>query len=343
MIEVNGRQYKTLKENLYANGKKVLAAYCNDKLVYPDRENATLLKFVGHINTIVGHNHAGEAPSASANSGENYTYYEGDSYRAKGCFCVVMRSYSNRPLFFSTGTTTLPDTKWPLTNGSISGISTGGDIYKGNQWLVFPYTWSTAALLPSGDGVHPLLGSDAMETHVVSRDSYTRQYISAEILLHLDVSAPHICSFSADKMYVGTGYPYMNALGVPKKSSLSEVPADVNGLHRMYVYRRDIYFGISWTLTSAAGRKFEVRLCQGARSGTSRLCTHLKVLSDTGYEIPYTIRGTQQGVYRTVETTYKQKFRILNIPITDSIYLGSELTAPEEHLHPRLEDIAEYM
>ena len=52
MIVVNGMEYRTHQQNLYANGKKVLAAYCNGNLVYPEREDTTLLKVIGHINTI---------------------------------------------------------------------------------------------------------------------------------------------------------------------------------------------------------------------------------------------------------------------------------------------------
>ena len=104
-------------------------------------------------------------------------------------------------------------------------------------------------MLPSGDGIHPLLGSDEMATHIIYRGSYSRTTISAELLLHLDVSAPRICPFYADKMYVGLGYPYLNAEATPLKPYLDEMPADVNGFHRMYSYRRDIYYGFSWTKT----------------------------------------------------------------------------------------------
>ena len=346
MIVVNGMEYKTLQQNLYANGKKVLEAYCNGNLVYPERENAQLLKVIGHINTIIGHDHAGENPSASANSGENYTYHDGDNYRAKGCFSLVLRSYSNA-LSFQNGTTLIPAAKWPL-NGSYSGSASRGDIYgPGNAWVVYLYSGSTAPMLPNGDGIHPLLGSDAMETHFIYRGSYMRTTISAELLLHLDVSAPRICPFFADKMYVGLGYPYLNAEATPLKPYLDEMPADVNGLYRMNSYRRDIYYGFSWTIKGPTGRSFYVNLAPGARSSSTILCSHLKIAtsqySSSGYEVPYIVRGTRQGVYREVQTTYKQGFKILNIPITDKLYLGSELTAPEEHLHPRIEDLEPYI
>lgn len=346
MIVVNGMEYRTHQQNLYANGKKVLAAYCNGNLVYPEREDTTLLKVIGHINTIIPHDHTGENPSASANSGENYTYHGGDGYRAKGCFCLVLRSHSKQ-LSFQNSTTMLPSAKWPL-NGSYSGSSSRGDIYgPGNAWLVYLYQGSTAPMLPNGGGVHPLLGSDEMATHIINRGSYTRATMSAELLIQLDVSAPRACPFFADRMYVGLGYPYLNAEATPLKEYLDEVPADVNGIHRMYSYKRDIYYGFNWTIKAPTGRSFYVNLAPGARSGSTILCSHLKICtsssSSSGYEVPYIICGTRQGVYREVQTTYKQAFRILNIPITDKIYSGSELTAPEEHLHPRIEDLLPYI
>jgi len=39
MILVNGSEYRTLQQKLYANGKQVLQAYCNGDLVYPERED----------------------------------------------------------------------------------------------------------------------------------------------------------------------------------------------------------------------------------------------------------------------------------------------------------------
>lgn len=347
MIVVNGMEYKTLQQNLYANGKKVLQAYCNGNLVYPEREDTRLLKVVGNINTIIGHDHAGEDPSCSANSGENYTYHDGDNYRAKGCFSLVLRGHGTS-LSFQSGTTQLPAAKWPL-NGSYSGSASRGDIYgPGNAWLVYLYSGSTAPMLPtSGDGIHPLLGSDAMDTHCIYRGSYIRSTVSAELLLHLDVSAPRICPWTADKVYVGLGYPYLNATATPHKAYLDELPADVNGFHRMYSYRRDIYYGFNWTKTGPTGRSFYVSLAPGARSGSSILTSHLKIstsqYSSSGYPVTYTIRGTRQGVYREVEHTYKHGFKILNIPITQLLYSGSELTAPEEHLHPKIEDLIPYI
>ena len=89
MIIVNGMEYKTLAQNLYADGKKVLAAYCNGNLVYPEREDAMFLKVIGNINTMISHDHNGENHTVVAGGGaKQYTYHGGDDYRAKGCFSL---------------------------------------------------------------------------------------------------------------------------------------------------------------------------------------------------------------------------------------------------------------
>ena len=348
MIVANGMEYKTLKQNLYANGKKVVEAYCNGKLVYPEREDTTLLKVVGHVNTIIPHDHTGENPSCTANSGENFTYHGGDSYRAKGCFCLVLRSY-DKQLSYSAATRAIPAAKWPMS-GAYSESKSYGDIYgPGNAWVVYTYAGSTASMLPiSGDFIHPLLGSEAMETHPIMRGKYIRATMSAELLVHLDVGVPRICPWYADKVSVGLGYPYTDAEATPHKAYLDELPSDVNGFYRLSSYKRDIYYGFSWTVKGPTGRSFYINLAPGARSsGPYVLTTHLKIQTGqyTGhsYQVPFTIRGTRQGQYAEVEHTYKADFKILNIPITDRLYYGSELTAPEEHLHPRIEDLEPYI
>ena len=344
MIVADGNSYRTLEQDLFAGGKKVLEAYCNGNLVYPERENSQLLKVVGHINTIIEHNHTGENPSASDNAGRNYTYHDGDNYRAKGCFSLVLRSYNNS-LSFQDGTTILPAAKWPL-DGSFSESESRCDIYgPGNAWLVYLYQGSTAPMLPNGGGIHPLLGSDAIETHFIY-GGRNRKLISAELLLHLDVSAPRICPFFADELNVGIGYPFLNAEATPLKPYLDEMPANVNGLYRMNLYKHDAYYGFEWIITGPTGKEFVVELAPGGYK-MSQFCSHLKIKSSrwtvSGYSAPYLVRGTQHGVYRETQVTYTQGFKILNIPITDKLYLGPELTAPEEYLHPRLEDIEEFV
>lgn len=89
---------------------------------------------------------------------------------------------------------------------------------------------STAPMIPEGDGIHPLFGSDEMAAHAIVLGRYSTPVLSIELLLHLDVSAPRICPFSANQIYIGgLGYPYMNAEVTPLKSCLDELPADVNG------------------------------------------------------------------------------------------------------------------
>lgn len=342
MIVVNGMEYRTLDQDLYADGEKVVEAYCNNKLVYPERENTRMLKVVGHINTIIGHDHTGENPSDTSGAGDDYTYHGGDNYVAKGCFSLVLRNHTGQ-LSYEHTPTLLPSAKWPLNN-AYSGSDSDGDIYgPGNIWLVFPYAGGGGLIPTTGNGIHPLLGSEAMETHKIDWGGNTRDMISAELLLYLNVSAPRICPWSSDECHIGTGYPFLDAEATPKKEYLTELPGDVNGMHRMYLYKRDIYFGLSWDKYGLTGRRFTVNLAPVARSRNTFLCSHLKISTFNGYEVPYTIRGTRNGVDTEGEYTFTQNFKILNIPITDLIYSGNETAAPEEFLHPRLEDIIEYM
>ena len=346
MIVVNGMEYRTLDQDLYANGKKVIAAYCNKKLVYPERENTWMLKVIGHINTIIAHDHAGESPSGISGRDEEYTYHGGDIYRAKGCFSLVLRSHASQRHMFYGDSIWLPEAKWPL-NGSYSRNSSNGDIYgPGNAWLVFPYAGSTSPLIPDGGGIHPLLGSETMETHAITRNYYygnNHNTVSAELLLHLDVSAPRICPWSSDEYHIGTGYPFLNAEATPHQAVLSELPGDVNGMHRMFAYKRDIYNGLSWAKYGLTGRKFSVSLAPPSRDGSDIICSHLKISTSGGYDVPYTIRGMRNGSNVESEYTFTQNFRILNIPITQLLYSGKEILALEKHLHPSLEDIIDYI
>ena len=357
MIVVNGMEYRTLEQDLYANGKKVVEARCNGNLVYPEREDTSLLKVVGHINTIVSHDHAGENPSCTSNDRMSYTYHDGDNYRAKGCFSLVVRNHSyNWPsqqtkLMFQQTVRTIPAAKWPL-NGSYNSKSSYGDIYgPGNAWVVYLYSGSTAPMLPTaGDGIHPLLGSDAIETHALYKDGkLIRARFSVELLLHLDVSAPRICPWSSDKLYIGLGYPYLDATATPLKPYLDELPANVNGLYRLNAYRQDTYFGIDWQVKGALGKYFRVALSVGSSKASGVFSTHLKIAtgqsktSSGSYDVPYLITATKDGVHREFEQTYTQGFKILNIPITQLLYSGKESTAPEEHLHPRVEDLEAFM
>ncbi len=340
MIVVNGMEYRTLQQPLYANGNQVLQAYCNGRLVYPERENTAILKILGNINTIVHHDHAGEDPSAQANSGTVYTYLPGEhAYRAKACFSMVIRNYSfesqyNRASFsYQQSPIILPAATGPLTSE--------------NGKMVFPYDWSSAPLLPSGDGVHPLLGCPELETHPIRRSgSYYRPTVGVELLLYIDVSAPPVCGWTSPSCYFGLGYPYTDVTATPLEEYLYYIPQDVNGVHWLSSYRRDAYYGFSWTLNTLSGTGVVVHMANGTRSDNgNEFFTRLRVAVDS-YSYPskvtYRIQGTRQG-YREFEYTYDQKFNIVNIPITRLLYSGTELAAPIEHLHPRLEDLEEFM
>ncbi len=347
MIVVNGMEYKTLQQNIYANGKKVLEAYCDGKLVYPERENTSLIKILGNIDTIVSHDHSG-AVSAGSN-GSNIAFYGGDSYRAKGCFSLVIRNHSSASaLYFQNSTVTIPAAKWPL-NGDYNERYSDGDILgPGNAWVVYNYNGITGNGLTSGnDGAHPLMGSDAIETHALYKSGIIRAIYSVELLLYLDVSAPSICSFHCDELRVGLGEPFVDAEAIPVKPYFDEVPAAVNGFHRMYSYRGDTYFGFGWTLHGPNGVGFYVNLARRTTAYSGIFCSHLKISTgqypSEGYEVPYIIRGTRYGKTQEIEHTYRQSFKILNIPITELLYAGSELKAPEEHLHPREEDLAKFI
>lgn len=356
MIVANGMEYKTLKQNLYANGKKVVEAYCNGNLVYPEREDTQLIKVVGSINTAVSHDHAGENPSCTSLDDCHYTYHGGDTYRAKGCFCLVMRNHSyngslqKSTLAFQQATKTIPAAKWPLS-GAYSASKSNGDLYgPGNAWVVYTYQGGSCPMLPTaGEGIHPLLGSDAIETHTLNKSgNLIRAYYSAELLLYLDVSAPRICPWSCDKLYVGTGYPLLDAEATPVDPYLNALPGDVNGFYRLSIYRRDTYYSFDWTVKGPTGRNFHISLSPGSGTKNSTIfSSHLKIstggYSSNGYDVPYILRGTRHGVYQEFEHTYRARFKILNIPITQLIYSGKELSAPAEHLHPRVEDLAPFI
>ncbi len=339
MILVNGSEYRTLQQKLYANGKQVLQAYCNGDLVYPEREDTELLKVLGSVHTIITHDHAGENPSAQASSGEQYTYLPGiHEYRAKACFSMVIRNYSystpNIPSFFSyqSSPMIIPATTWPLDSS--------------NEQYVFPYEWSTAPLLPNGDGVHPLLGSPALETHMIRHyGNYSHPTVSVELLLYVDVSAPPVCGWRSDSCHFGLGKPYLDVTATPLQDRLDTVPSDVNGLHWLSSYRKDAYRGFSWTLNTPSGTQVTVHMSNGSRSNNSDFFYRLRIAADNNsntYNVAYRIQATRQGD-REFEYSYNQIFNIANIPITRLLYDGSELNAPEEHLHPRIEDIAEFI
>ena len=350
MITVNGKQYRTLSQKILdENGKQVLAVYANGRLVYPERDDTMLLKVTGHINTLVTHDHTGENPSCVANGGSPvYTYYGGGTYRAKGCFSLVIRnhSYQGYPvssLSFLENTRTIPAAKYPL-DGSYSAGASSGDIEgPGNAWVVFPYSGSTAPLYPNGDGVHPLLGSDAIETHAILKGGNLRRPVySVEMLLHLDVSAPVICPWrtgNKDLVYYSET--------VPVHPYLDELPADVNGFHRLSAYRRDSGFGFQWNIRGQSGTSFTVRLANSSYNAYATFSSHVKIISgdsgSDGYRIPYVVRTVNQGVTTETAKTYRQAFRILNIPITDLVYSGPESDAPEAHLHPAVSDIEQYI
>lgn len=114
----------------------------------------------------------------------------------------------------------------------------------------------------------------------------------------------------------------------------------------MYAYRVGTASASRQKFIAPSGRTFYIDFepCNGFYEKYNTSVTHLQIrTASSGYEVPYIVRGTRQGVYGEARDTYKQKFNILNIPITDKIYSGSELTAPEEHLHPRIEDLMPYI
>ena len=335
MIEVNGMQYKTLAQNLYADGKKVLQAYCNGNLVYPERQNTRMMKILGNIDLMISHDHTGEDPSAKANSGEKYWYQYAHSYHAKACFSLVFRnhSYNSGAGFgFSNGVTQIPAAPWPLSGSSSSG----------NAYVVFTYDASTAPMLPNGGGVHPLLGSPAIDTHYISKSgSLVRARVSAELLLSINISAPPICPWTADKTYLGLGYPFLDATATPLNPYLTEAASDINGIYWLSYYYRDTYNGLTWTLKRPSGHNLVVRLAKStSKSYVSPYTSYIRLSTDsTGFEVPYHITGTQKGVYRERDYSYKQAFNYANVPFTHLIYNGLESAAPEEHLHPHLEDL----
>ena len=75
---------------------------------------------------------------------------------------------------------------------------------------------------------------------------------------------------------------------------------------------------------------------------TDAVISYIRVHA-SDYQVPYTITGTRNNEEYMGEITYKQRFNIINIPITNMIYFGPESSAPKEHLHPSTHDIEDYI
>ena len=68
MINVNGNEYRTLDQDIFVNGKKVYAAFANNKLVYPEAGSERqyyIAKIKGSRTIHASHSHTGEFPLAN--------------------------------------------------------------------------------------------------------------------------------------------------------------------------------------------------------------------------------------------------------------------------------------
>ncbi len=334
-----------LSEPLTENG--TITAYfegCSSSADYYIYDEAApqLLKLAGSIDTVIEHSHAGENPSVTDNSGKNYTYGESGAYRVKGAFSMTIRCHGQSGLACPTTMATIPAATHPLNTKT--------------EPLVFPYDWSTAPLYPPTDGVHPLLGQPSMNTYYVrASGGALRKTISIELIMYLDVSAPKVCPWDSDMLYIGLGYPVLDAKVTPLKSFVDEVPGDVNGWHGYAKFKGDTYYyqrfyhvgaSSSKSIDILATRKISTNgtsgnadgVYDGSQTGRNGLLTNGILLRGPEYEIPYHIQGTRNGAPYSGEKVYRQKFNLIYIPITQRIYSGAEANAPESALHPSRED-----
>lgn len=290
-----------------------------------------LIKVLGGIDRTVVHNHAGDYPPARSGDGYEYLYEGEHSYTVKVSFSLVLRTlYNANDLSWDGTTGTIPATPWPLTTS--------------NANFVYPYEWSTAPMIPNGDGVHPLLNSSDIGTYVISQRKRTD--IGAELLIYIDISAPPICPWKSDACMIN-GSQWTDVNAIPNEAHLDQAKADVNGLYYLKYSRIDPYYeGVRWTIKRQGGNKgFTILLAPRAGYSSGKFTSYIKIFNDmnsyaNAYSVAYTVSGLNlQGVQSTAQVTYKQGFNYANVPLTELVYQGPESEAPVDCLHPSVDDL----
>ena len=238
-------------------------------------------------------------------------------------------------VFYDPEPSEIPAIHYPVSGDSAS--------VGGNSYLIYPYDASTAAYVPENEyAVHPLLGSDSIETHAIRREgNLLRQPLSMELMLRLNISAPPVCGWKATTAYAGSSVPLKNATVTPLKSHIDDAPGRVNGTYSFFKYYRDPYYGFTWETDA-----FTVRAIYGSAYSQDTLMSYVMVTTGTsrsgknrGYDVEYLVKGTRDG--KEVERRYKTKqyFNLALIPFTRLVYSGPETDAPEHALHVSVDDL----
>ncbi len=351
MIIVDGCEYRTLDQEIFVDGRRVVSAYTNGKLVYPEREDTMVLKMVGSVDRVVEHDHVHDNPS-STQMGGHIVYYEPGkrSYREKACFSIVLRNhnypqgdfihqyYYNAALEYEKVAGIIPAVPCPLRNNMVQ--------------YALAYYASTNPFVPNGDGVHPLVGSESKDGYrIFYQSTRALPLVSVELLIKVDVSAAPTCPFRAEAFYLPSGgMPFVDAEGIPLIDYVEDLPKAVNGIYRFdrrKSYYTNTYNRFNWQINEKEKTRTTIKLWRPYEKEKIQIWSEfVQVRTDghwtTGFEVPYLIKGTRNGKYTEATTTLLQRFVVANIPYTDILYSGLESKAPDWALHPLEEDLEQF-
>lgn len=348
MIKINTHEFRTLDQEFSVNGKRVISAYANGRLVYPEREDTMVMKLIGSVDRVVEHDHAHDDPSGKLMGGHKVYYDPGARYyREKASFSLVLRNH-NYPqgdaihqYYYNAA----------LENEMVSELIPAVPCPpRGMVQYALPYLFSTNPFTPEGDGVHPLVGSESKNGYrLFYRSTQAHPVVSAELLVSIDVSAPPVCSWRAEQFYGESSYPYKDAVGIPLIDYVEDLPRDINGTYRFAArrgYFTKTYDNFRWSWDQKPDIRFEVNLARPSKTDKPKVVwsDYVAIKMDNhwtrGYEVPYLIKGIRNGTYTETVMKLKERFVIANIPYTQILYSGLESEAPDWALHPLEEDLA---
>lgn len=327
MIVVNGKQYKTTYgEPIYIAGqdgaadRQVLRAYVNGNLVYPEPGNKSVMKIAGAIDTTVTHTHSDQnAYNPLGRSDVNFRYAGTHEYRMKGAFALSILQYSSGSLSYSSTPIALSAAAEPLESGASRYMARSN--------------WGSCPMLPTEFSVHPMLGLESLQTHEVRATGG----LSMELLMRLWIDAPVGSPWTAERYY-GTPCPGRLLRATPVRP-LQEIAGDLNGLHRLYYRGSDIS---AWSFTGpVSGYRYNVRM-RNEDSRTAGQFHRLEIsLTDlpVQYHIEYLRESGEDLIPAEGDFTFTQTFCVVNIPIVEKLFDGTETQGEEADLYPTEADL----
>lgn len=264
MIETGGHEFRTLAQPIYlGDGRQICRVFANDVQVYPEMEDADIIKVRGHRTIHASHSHSGTEAEEAYGIGRTGRFSDvDDGYFACSVhfdidvsFSAVLKcSYRNMlkaktdGAFRTTDFSNPPEHVWPVdflpgadwVGRVIDDYNTTGYLYP-NIFYDFEFTKMCCPLF----GTEPITISNYIETPIRGGSFSDNSFIDADILVSIQMSTPQVCNpVLAGAIWKSGSLGYSEACGVCNYDHLSitEYSAN-NGVHRAHAIINDTVNG----------------------------------------------------------------------------------------------------